>query len=66
MFVKEHFAGVKKGNSGSAHKDVMTILSKMYRQQKEMSKERAIMETLRDESEDDVEVLGSMSALGLK
>jgi hypothetical protein len=34
MFVKDHFAVVKKENPGCAHKDVMAILSKRYREQK--------------------------------
>jgi hypothetical protein len=35
MFVKDHFAVVKRENPGSPHKDIMGILSKRYRQAKE-------------------------------
>jgi len=66
MFVKEHFAGVKRENLGSTHRDVMAILSKMYREQKEMSAGGSIAECVREESQDDIEVLGSMSTLDLK
>jgi len=66
MFVKEHFAGVKKENPGSTHRDVMATLSKMYREQKEMSTGGLIVECMRDESKDDIEVLGSISTLDLK
>jgi predicted SprT family Zn-dependent metalloprotease len=33
-FVKDHFAGVKRENPGVSHKDIMTILSKRYHEQK--------------------------------
>jgi hypothetical protein len=35
MFVKEHFASVKRDNPGSPHKDIMGILSKLYKENKE-------------------------------
>lgn len=34
MFVKENFADVKRENPGVAHKEIMGILSKMYREGK--------------------------------
>jgi hypothetical protein len=39
MFVKENFAEVRRLNPGVAHKEVMGILSKMYKERKEMGKE---------------------------
>jgi hypothetical protein len=35
MFVKDHFAVIKKENPGSPHKEIMRILSQKYRQGKE-------------------------------
>lgn len=34
LFVKDHFARTKSENPGAAHKDIMAILSKLYREQK--------------------------------
>jgi len=35
MFVKDNFAEVRRVNPGVAHKEVMGILSRMYKEQKE-------------------------------
>lgn len=34
MFVKEHFGEVRRENPGVSHKEVMAILSRMYRERK--------------------------------
>ena len=39
MFVKENFAEVRRVNPGVAHKEVMGILSRMYKEKKEMGTE---------------------------
>jgi HMG (high mobility group) box len=59
MFVKDHFAEVKRENPGITHKDIMAILSKRYREQKDgvkgeiSSKDSEII--LIEDSEDEVE-----------
>jgi hypothetical protein len=42
MFVKENFAEVRRLNPGVAHKEVMGILSKMYKERKEIGKEMVV------------------------
>jgi hypothetical protein len=36
LFVKEHFANVKRENPATPHKEIMGILSKKYKEQKEL------------------------------
>lgn len=67
MFVKERFNEVKRENPGCAHKHVMAILSKMYREQKGKSQVTEIREEEgKGEDSDNVEeVTGSMATLDL-
>jgi hypothetical protein len=68
MFVKDHFAAVKRENPGSPHKDIMGILSKKYRQAKEdqiLDKEQKdSRETIVIES-DEEDIVTSMSVMEL-
>lgn len=69
MFVKEHFAGVKRENLGMGHKDVMAILSTMYREQKDgvtdesllAKSERIVIEDSGDEIEDVATSIGILN-----
>jgi hypothetical protein len=41
MFVKGHFAAVKMENPSSSHREIMAILSKRYREQKDKGEREA-------------------------
>jgi hypothetical protein len=61
LFVKERFAEVRKSNPGSPHKEIMGILSKKYREEKNGDvRKNAVtakreVEIIEIESEDEVE-----------
>ena len=70
LFVKAHFAEVKRENSGKPHKDIMAILSNQYREQKssgnEVSKD-GIQAILIEDSEEEVdEMVTSLGILDLE
>jgi hypothetical protein len=67
MFVKDHFASVKKENPGSPHKDIMGILSKRYREQTETQEKHSERETIviEDSDEEVKEVVTSLAILNL-
>jgi hypothetical protein len=65
MFVKQHFAAVKKENPSSSHKEIMMTLSKRYREQKDnkIKEETTDKDTCLIESEDEIEDI--ITSLGI-
>ena len=70
LFVKAHFAEVKRENPGKPHKDLMAILSKRYREQKtsgnEVSKEGIQAILIKDSDEEVDEMVTSLGILDLE
>jgi hypothetical protein len=70
MFVKEYFMGVKRKNPGCSHKEIMTTLSRMYREQKGNNKEGTLMgneeSDVNENDEDYGELLGSVATLDIQ
>jgi hypothetical protein len=71
MFVKDHFAAIKRENPGSPHKEIMGLLSKKYRQEKEsglpeMGSEKDDREIITIEDDGEVsEIATSMGVMEL-
>jgi hypothetical protein len=64
-FVKVNFAGVKKGNPGMRHKEIMGVLGTMYREEKNGRRGQGEEEVILIEESDD-EVVTALEDLDLQ
>lgn len=66
-FVRGNFAGVKKENPGMKHKEIMGILGKMYREEKDGGGGEGKEVIVIEESEDEIgEVATALEDLDLQ
>ena len=66
-FVKRNFAGVKKENPGMKHKEIMGVLGKMYREEKDGGRGELKEVIVIEESEDEIgEVATALEDLDLQ
>lgn len=70
MFVKDHFVEVKRENPGITHKDIMAILSKRYREQKDGVKGKISLKEseiifIEDSEDEVVDMVTSIGTLNL-